>query len=135
MTIIFSGSTSVLSAQQTSRFIGPFLKWFKPDISDAAISRVQLVVRKTGHLSEYAILALLLWYAWRKPVKNDQRPWRWPEAAVALTLAGLYSASDEIHQSFIPSRQGQVSDVLIDISGAAIGLFLLWAFGRWRKAW
>ena len=135
MILIFSGSTDVLSAHRTSRFIGPFLRWLKPDISDQAVGRVQLVVRKTGHPSEFAILAVLFWYAWRKPLQNEQRPWRWSEAAAALALAGLYAASDEIHQAFVPSRQAQVSDALIDITGAALGLLFLWRFGRWRKLW
>src|SRR5205823_2472657 len=92
MILIFSGSTDVLSAHRTSRFIGPFLRWLKPDISDQAVGRVQLVVRKTGHLTEFAILAVLFWYAWRKPLQNEQRPWRWSEAAAALALAAAYAA-------------------------------------------
>ncbi|MDB6121150.1 MAG: VanZ family protein, partial [Pedosphaera sp.] len=37
--------------------------------------------------------------------------------------------------TFIPSREGCLRDVLIDSSGAVVGLLLLWAFGRWRKFW
>ena len=135
MCLIFSGSGDVLSAHRTSRFIGPFLRWLKPDISDRSVARIQLMIRKGGHLSEYAVLGCLFWRAWRKPVRNDPRPWRWREAALALACATAYSATDEIHQTFIPSRQGQISDVLIDTLGAASGLTLLWLLGRWRKKW
>jgi hypothetical protein len=60
MIFIFVGSTDFLSAAHTSRFIGPFLRWFSPEISDATIGSIQLIVRKCGHLTEYAILAALL---------------------------------------------------------------------------
>ena len=65
-------------------------------------------IRKCAHLTEYAMLALLLWRAVRKPVKNDPRPWIWREARLALLLVVLYAASDEFHQLFVPSRDAAV---------------------------
>ena len=61
--VIFVGSTDLMSTQHTSRFIVPFLRWLDPHISWAAINTIHTVIRKLGHVSEYAILALLLWRA------------------------------------------------------------------------
>jgi len=135
MVFIFSASTDMGSVQHTSRIIGPLLRWLKPDISDETIARVQFVVRKGGHLTEDAVLALLVWRARRKPVKADARPWNRREVAIALTVAVLYSASDEIHQAFVPTREARVGDVLIDTTGAALGLAVLWGSGRLRRRW
>src|SRR5438046_10764390 len=63
--VIFVGSTDLMSAEQTSRFLVPFLRWLKPDISTEALAQVHFFVRKLGHISEYAILAVLVWRAWR----------------------------------------------------------------------
>ncbi len=54
-----------MSAEQTSRFLVPFLRWLKPDISTGALAQVHFFGRKLGHISEYAILAILLWRALR----------------------------------------------------------------------
>src|ERR1051325_8062067 len=70
MALIFVGSTDVMSAEQTSRIIAPLLRWLKPNISVEAIAQVQFFVRKGAHLSEYAILALLLWRALRITVPH-----------------------------------------------------------------
>ena len=96
---------------------------------------IVLIARKCVHLTEYAVLALLLWRALRKPVKNDPRPWLWREARLALLMVALYAASDEFHQCFVPTRTGLVSDVLVDTAGGAAGLLALWAFGRRQKHW
>ena len=135
MLLIFSASTDAMSTQRTSRIIGPLLRWLKPDISDAAIYQVQYVGRKGAHMTEYAILALLFWRARRKPVKGDGRPWSWTEAMFALGFAALYAATDEFHQSWIPSREGRAADVFLDMAGAAVGLVVWWRFGRWRRYW
>ncbi len=135
MALIFSGSTGSLSSQHTSRIIGPLLRWLKPDISPETLYRVVFTVRKTAHVTEYAILALLAWRAWRKPVAKELRPWRWSEAGLAWSVAALYAASDEFHQSFVPSRGASVGDVMLDSAGALAGLLALWVFGRWRKYW
>src|SRR5437762_14140264 len=58
--VIFFGSTDLMSAEHTSRFIVPFLRWLKPDISPETLASIHFIVRKCAHLSEYAVLALLL---------------------------------------------------------------------------
>ncbi len=134
MILIFSGSTDAMSSNHTSRIIGPLLRWLKPDISEAAVGRIVLTVRKSGHLTEYAILALLFWRAWRNPARADGA-WRWLEAFFAVTAAGVYAASDELHQYFVPSRGASFGDVLLDTAGAVAGVLALWAVGRWRGRW
>src|SRR5688572_16205127 len=98
MFLIFSASGDQMSGQRTSRFIGPFLRWLKPDISPAAISLVQGVVRKTAHVVEYAILALLLWRALRRPQKGQCAPWSRRIALTAFAIAATYAITDEFHQ-------------------------------------
>jgi VanZ family protein len=70
------------------------------------------VLRKGAHMTEYAILAVLLVratgsYAW----------------AFGITVA--YAASDEVHQLFVRGRHGSPIDVGIDAVGALIGITLL----------
>ena len=125
MIFIFIGSTDLLSAAHTSRFIGPFLRWFAPDVSDATIASIQLVVRKLGHLTEYAVLATLLYRALRL--------YRERIFAIAFIVAALYAALDEFHQSFVASRTASPWDVMIDCIGAMIGLALCRFFRRRRR--
>ncbi len=135
MGVIFSASGDSNSAEHSSRIIAPLVRWLLPDLSEEAVHAVVLFVRKSGHVVEYAVLALLLWRALRKPAKSGSTPWRWSEAGLALGVAALYAATDELHQAMVPSRQGCVGDVLLDTSGAALALLCLWAAGRLRKRW
>ena len=135
MALIFGGSTSALSAQRTSRVIGPFLRWLNPSVTDDTIRAVQFCVRKTGHVSVYAVLAWLFWRARRKPVPANPRPWCWREAGIAVAFAALFAMTDEWHQSFVPSRDGSVWDVLLDTAGATLGMVLLWRAGLRRGWW
>lgn len=133
MTAIFIGSTNVLSSQHTSRFIGPFLRWLNPGISDARIQQVQYAVRKCGHLSEYALLALLLRRALHLSTRTPWTAWDGPKALASIGMAGLYAVTDEFHQSFVSTRYASALDVLIDTTGAALALALLWLFLTFRS--
>jgi VanZ family protein len=135
MALIFSASSDANSFAHSSRIIGPLLHWLFPQMPDDTMYFIVLVVRKCAHLTEYAVFALLLWRALRKPMKNDPRPWIWREARLALLIVALYAASDEFHQSFVPTRTALVSDVFVDTAGGAAGLLALWAFGRRQKRW
>jgi hypothetical protein len=83
-----------------------------------------LLLRKLAHMAEYGLLWLLWWRA---------LGWRWPAAAVAITLA--YAATDEIHQHFVTGRHGSPVDWLIDAAGVGLaGLVTVLAArrGAWR---
>jgi VanZ family protein len=133
MALIFTGSGDAKSFQHSSLFVEPLLHWLFPHMAQEHVEEIHLVIRKCGHLTEYAVLALLFWRAVRRPVKNDPRPWDWRKARFALLMVMLYAATDEFHQSFVPARTSMVSDVFIDSAGGAGGLIALWILSRWRK--
>ena len=129
--VIFVGSTDLLSAQHTSRFVVPFLRWLNPDISWPAINTIHVVIRKLGHISEYAILALVLWRALCSvPTLRTKTPILF--GAVLLACA-VYAATDEFHQSFVGSRTSSDHDVLLDSAGAFLGALIGAAFSQRAK--
>jgi hypothetical protein len=79
-----------------------------PDLG-TGLGTWDLVLRKLAHAAEFAVLGFLLLRA------LGQEP-----AALALGIA--YAASDELHQHFVPGRQGSVLDVLLDSVGVAAGV-------------
>jgi VanZ family protein len=135
MLVIFSASSDARSYEHSSRLFEPLLHWLFPQMSQVHVEAIHHVFRKCGHLTEYAIFAALLWRALYRPARNQPRPWSWQPARAALLIVALYSASDEFHQLFVPTRTSLVSDVFIDTTGGAIGLLVIWGLGRWRKRW
>jgi VanZ family protein len=120
--VIFLGSTNLMSAEHTSRFIVPILLWLKPGMAPHSIKLILVVMRKCAHVGEYAILALLLWRALRSgPTLRTKRPMLF--GAVLLACA-VFAASDEFHQSFVKSRTPSVRDVILDVAGALFGLLI-----------
>ena len=120
--LILVASTDLMSAQHTSRFIGPFLRWFVPDIAAETIVSVQFAVRKAAHVTEYAILAALLFRAMRA----ENRRLSISSAVASTAIAAVVAATDEFHQSFVRSRTGSPGDVVIDVAGALLGVAIYW---------
>ena len=92
----------------------------QPQLPHAPSSLADLLIKKLGHMAEYAILVLLLR---RAMMARAARLWpQW----MAWLLAILYAVSDEYHQTFVPGRNGQLLDVIIDAVGASLA-----AIGAW----
>jgi VanZ family protein len=128
--VIFLGSTDLMSAEHTSRFIVPFLRWLKPDISPESLASIHFIVRKGMHLSEYAVLTLLLLRAavCMTNLKSST-------AILCLSVwvaCVLVAATDEFHQAFVQSRGASVKDIMIDSAGAILGLLIGAIFGMGR---
>jgi len=135
MAVIFAASSDAASFSHSSRIVEPIVRWLLPGISQDALHTIVVVVRKTAHVTEYAILAVLIWRC--RPLSSEAGPAAWPWRAAALTLvcAAAYAATDEFNQRFVPSREASVLDVLIDTGGAVFALLLIWVVGRWRQRW
>ena len=86
---------------------------------------VDLIFKKGAHFTVYAVLAVLF----RRALPPGRSIW-----ALSWILAVLYAASDEWHQSFVPARHPQLTDVLIDACGATTGLLIFWWHQRRAQA-
>jgi VanZ family protein len=127
MVFISIFSTAGFSSVNTSRFIGPLLLWLFPNISEARLASIQFLIRKAGHVTEYAILAFLLRRAFVTSSKSFIRR-NWFE--LGLLIIVCYALLDEFHQSFVPSRTASIYDSAIDVIG---GLSVLLIFRLYRK--
>ncbi len=78
-----------------------------------------------AHFSEYALLGALWLWALYPLAGCAALP-----AAAAIALA--YAISDEIHQSYVPGRDSDPFDVLVDSAGIAAALGLAYARGAIR---
>ncbi|MFN2577195.1 MAG: VanZ family protein [Pyrinomonadaceae bacterium] len=124
--LIFLGSGNVLSATHTSVLLRA-IRWLFPNVRDESLAVFHLLVRKAGHLTEYAILATLAARALQGSARDFlRRHWFW----LSLLLAIAYALTDEFHQSFVPSRTASIYDCLIDSVGALIGLTVIWSRRR-----
>ena len=88
------------------------------------------LIRKTGHFMGYGMFSLVCFRAfWIELRGVASRLSRQLGAHGLAILATFFMASaDEFHQSFLPNRSGQFSDVVLDCCGAAalgLALFLV----------
>ena len=130
LVVILIGSTALLSAEQTARFLGPFLRWLDPRIITTTIAAIHFTLRKLGHLTAYGILATLLWRALPGTLASTRSL---AIASLVFMLSAFVAVSDEFHQSFVPSRTASLKDVLIDMCGALVGLTMCGLFAARHK--
>lgn len=88
----------------------------QPDL-DSGLGVWDTILRKLAHITEYAVLTLL--WGWALRPLTDRF------AALAATIALLYAATDEFHQSFVTGRTGTPMDVVIDALGVVLAMALI----------
>jgi VanZ family protein len=72
MFVIFSASSDANSYHRSSTLFEPLLRWLFPHLPQPQIETLHLLFRKSCHLAEYAIFALLLWRAIRNSTEEIQ---------------------------------------------------------------
>lgn len=124
MVLISTFSTDHFSNEKTGSVIEPLLRLLFSGASQDFLSRIHFMIRKSAHLTEYALLGSL-WY-WS--IKPGIRGWSRNAAIAALMFSFVYASLDEFHQTFTLNREGNPVDVLIDSTGAAMGILAIWIY-------
>lgn len=127
MLLIFSLSTNTGSSENTNPVIQKMLLMIFPGadkyLNPQQIHSVDVFIRKSAHVTEYAILSILAFRAFRCGRE------RFTNSLVYGTFlfCFIYAATDEFHQRYYSSRGASVADVFIDAGGILLGLCLcLW---------
>ena len=118
MFVIYKASADSQSVAHSSRIIEPLVRWLMPNVTPDQLATVHLWARKAAHMSEYAFLSLLFLRA-----LCENREQLRKGAVTAWIMSTAFAATDEFHQLWIPGRDGNPRDVLIDSTGAALALF------------
>ncbi|MBX7061007.1 MAG: VanZ family protein [Pyrinomonadaceae bacterium] len=123
--IVLALGTGLGAMDETSRFIGPFLKWLLPNTPPETIKFIHALIRKFAHFAEYAVLAFLAWNAFR----YFSRP-----ILFAFLLAAAVAIIDEFDQSFNSARTSSIYDILLDCAGAlSVCVALYFVLRYWQR--
>ena len=76
---------------------------------------------KLLHALVFGILGVLILGAMRPGEHGHSRRQVW----TALVITSIYGVLDEIHQHFVPGRIPDALDVLADLTGAVLGIWLM----------
>ena len=99
-------------------WVEEFLNGFRWLLGEGVIIWIRTYIRKIAHFTLYTILGGFVSAAiFNTNLKN------WVYRIVISAGIGLvYSITDEIHQLFVPGRAFQLIDILVDSTGALIGV-------------
>lgn len=99
-----------------------FLFSSQPGEESAKLSS-DFLVRKLGHFSEYAALGFFAFTFFLNIFVRNATNLKYKITfLISFVFSILYAASDEFHQTFVVGRDGNIKDVLIDSSGALLGI-------------
>jgi VanZ family protein len=120
-------STSYLGSDRTSdplRRVVEALFGYDVCVNWEAIHHL---IRKIGHFIGYGIFSFLCFRAFWITLYGvaSRIPRQLRAFALSILTTFLAGALDELHQSFVPNRTGQFSDVLLDTCGGVALCFVL----------
>lgn len=110
MVIIFclSAQNGEDSSDLSGSFVMALLEWLGINIDEG-------VLRTCAHCLEFMGLSVLTFNATYATFETKLTP------VIAFAGTVFYAITDEIHQIFVPDRAFQLSDILVDSTGALIG--------------
>ena len=84
-------------------------------------------IDKMLHFAAYALLGALFLRAFKTTrIKNNLKL----VLILSILLSSLYGISDEIHQHFVPYRDADLMDVLANMLGGIMGVYIYQSIAR-----
>jgi VanZ family protein len=129
-------STPGFSSEHTNSWLRPIVEHLFGAIPDAVWKELHHLFRKSGHVLGYGLVCLTFLRAWLLTlgtrVSLNVERWRLRSCIAAILSTAIVASGDEIHQTFLPSRTGQFSDVVLDTCGATLICLVMW-WVCWRR--
>jgi len=120
-------STDLFSGENTRGVIETILAWLSIHPSKHALRNINFIVRKCGHVLEYALLAVLIFRAFRA---DSPLGWRLSWFIGSLAIVVTWSLLDEYHQSFTRTRGASIYDSMLDSAGGLLALIVIAVVSR-----
>lgn len=123
-------TSGIITEFVAKSMVDDFKKLSESDKNDI-LDTISYLVRKTAHYSIYTSLGFCISCAFGRRKALSRK------SLYSLLICFAYACSDEFHQYFVPERSCQLTDVLIDTSGALTGIVIslavMFAFFRIKE--
>ena len=122
---IMSNTSSSESTRQTKSLINNIVNTTnKINIIDnidinTATKKLFTPIRKIAHITEFFILSIIVIILLKNKIIDYNKL-----LLISMSICFIFACIDEYHQTFIPGRSGQFSDVLIDMIGVIFACIL-----------
>jgi VanZ family protein len=126
-------STDTFSAEHTGSILQKILHALFGEVSEQWFEQIHFLIRKSAHFCSYGFLGALAFFSWRATLPAVPR-WTFRWSVLAVLLVAVAAASDEYHQSFLPSRTSSLRDVFLDLFGALCFQLAIRIWIGWREA-
>lgn len=127
--LMFWFSSDSFSGDRTESILDSLLAWLVAGMKREDVRLVNLLVRKSAHFVEYALLAALLYRGFRQ---DDLRRWHWKWAFYSFVILAGWAMLDEYRQSLTMTRGPSAYDAMLDTLGGLFALALIALIGRRR---
>lgn len=128
MALIFKLSSEVATdSDGLSKGIAQFIMNLL-HISSSAMDYINHIVRKNAHFFAYLVLGILVRNAFKQSCFSGLKLY-----LITFIVCIVYASSDEFHQRFVAGRSPQITDVLIDSSGSALGLLITFVINKLKS--
>ncbi|MEI6034789.1 MAG: VanZ family protein [Verrucomicrobiae bacterium] len=119
--IVLYASTGICSGDETSRLLRAILAWFHSGHghSGVPLGELNFFLRKSAHVLQFLIYALLVWRGLSMAPAWETLPRR--IALWAIGSAAVLAMASEGLQMLSPVRSPLWGDVMLDVTGAAAG--------------
>ncbi len=113
---IFTSQTAEISSGVSGGFVRLIINSFDLNfLTDGGLEILHTVIRKFAHFTEFFILGALAAAALHESALK-------PRIYTAAIFCAVIASTDEALQLFVPGREGKITDVLLDCTGAVFGI-------------
>lgn len=120
---IFTNSLmpAVVSSEQSGFFVRIATKVFKFFQIETQNINISYIVRKTAHFMQFFILSFFWFMYFNSTLKEPNEIY-----ILSLSIGLITAITDEFIQYFVPGRAMLIEDMLLDLFGVSVFLFIAW---------
>lgn len=119
----FSSQPAGDSRNLSDGLLYDIIKLLNINVTTDTLEFLSVFIRKAAHFSIYASLGFTIYMLMVKGYDIKTKV----SVIMAPCICAIYAITDELHQTFVSGRSGEVKDVLLDTAGSLAGMLAAWA--------
>jgi VanZ family protein len=115
-----SSALSIDVTETAARIIFSDFDAMTEQVQETVLQQLHGIVRKSAHFCIFFMLGISVFLSVRSVVSKISK-----QFIITISICTVYAIFDEVHQFFVPGRDANVTDVIIDVAGSLCGIIVV----------